>query len=151
MNVEDKIQILKANIRKAGEQIRWFRKHQKELEQLPDGTYYGGKVDFDGLKHEQVIKVVRALGGKWKKTLNESRVDYEAEIDGQAVRCWRGQPPPSCRMVEVEEDVPEKIIPAHKVKKMKMVCVGQGNEPVADEIQKAQNHANANVTTIAAS
>jgi len=150
MNVEEKIEILKAQIRKAGKQIRWFRKYGEQFKSLPDGTYYGAAVDFDGLSHDQVIKVIRALGGKWKKSLNlssEGRVDYQTEIDGQVVRCWRGQPPPSCKIVEVEELVPAVNIPARIVKVKKMICIGQGNEPVVDEIQKAQNHANANANT----
>lgn len=93
----------------------------------------GSSVDFDNLEHKDVIRVVRSLGGKWDKTTNshavagEIRVDYAREVDGVQVRCWAGKPPPSCRLVEYEEIIPEQIIPAKVVKRTKLVCAGQAD------------------------
>lgn len=121
-----------------------------KLEQLPGATICGSYIDFDRLEHADVIKVIRTFGGKWKKSLNGTeRVDYERKLDcGITLRCWNGKPPPSCRVVEIEEEVPEqvipakpaepeRIIPAHKRKVRKMICTDHP-EPVAVAIAQAQ-------------
>lgn len=150
MNVNSAIQALLTQIAQSKERLKWLRKNRKKLADLPDGYMYGERLDFDTLPHAEVIKVVKALGGKWKKSKNgakEGRVDYEQKIGPVEVRCWAGEPPPSCRMVEVEEEVPEQIIPAkpeeiipaHKVKRFKMICT-PGNEPVVEAIGRAINN-----------
>lgn len=149
MNVDHEIKLLVTRVRDMGKQIRWLKKHRQELEPLPEGSICGGRLDFDHLEHAEVIKVVRALGGRWVKKRNdlstangvEARVDYDSKIDGVDVKCWAGKPPPSCRLVEIEEDVPEVVIPAHKKKVFKMICTGQ-SEPVADAIARAVTNNN---------
>ena len=112
-----------AELARIQKRIEWLVEHQKELEKLPDGGFYTGGLDFDHLPHKEIVKVIRALGGKWtKESVNENKITYATEIDGLQVRCWSGEPPPSCKLVEVEEHVPEKVIPAHTVKKTKLVC-----------------------------
>ncbi len=79
------------------------------------------------MPHKEIVQAVRAIGGKWQKSLNTSygespKIDYVTELDGVQVRCWAGEPPPSCRIVEVEEHVPAQVIPAKVVKVRKMVC-----------------------------
>lgn len=145
MNVDLEIKNLIEANKRNHEKIRWLRKHRAQLEPVPlQGQMYGDhNVDFNLLPHADVIKVIRAVGGKWKKTLNTSadkkpRIDYETEVDGYRIRCWAGEPPPTCRLVEVEEEIPEQVIPAHKIKKVKMVCTGQA-EPVAVALARANN------------
>ncbi len=134
-NTEKQIQRLRDEIKQRVDQIRWLRAHAAQINQLPAESIkvasWGRKIDLDNLEHKDVIAVIRALGGKWKKTATigvEGRIDYQSEIDGMEVRCWAGKPPPSCRLVEIEVDVPEKVIPAHKEKVTRMICTG--DEPV---------------------
>lgn len=127
MNVKTELEKLRDEIRRCVDRMQWIEAHKKALEELPEATFCGARLDFDRLEHAEVIKVVRKLGGKWKKTKNVNAnatptIDYEAEVAGVTVRCWGGKPPPSCRLVEVEEDVPEQVIPAHKRKTLKMIC-----------------------------
>lgn len=146
MNVEAEIKNLLASIRQQGKTLRWLRQHQKQLESLEGGTFYpsAGTIDFDKLEHKDVVKVVRSLGGKWRKHPNthaipgEARVDYDQQIDGVRVRCWAGKPPPSCKLVEYEEVIPEQIIPARVVKKTKLVCAGQA-EPLVVAMAQANS------------
>lgn len=123
MNVKETIGGLHRQIQDLQKRVEWLLAHQKELESLPDGAFYSGGLDFDRLPHKDTVKVIRALRGKWaKEPANENKITYTTTIDGMQVRCWSGDPPPSCKLVEVEEHVPEKVIPAHTVKKTKLVC-----------------------------
>lgn len=123
MNVTQEIKKLHEQIAQAQKNVEWLLEHQKVLETLPEGEFYSGGLDFDRLPHAETVKVIRALRGKWKKEpVNENKITYETTVDGLQVRCWSGEPPPSCKLVEVEEHIPEKVIPAHTVKKTKLVC-----------------------------
>ncbi len=126
MNVDEEINSLLDKCEAAQTKIKWLIKHRSKLVDLPAFGASGiDQLDFDNLSHKQVIGVIRAMGGKWKKTPSpnaSNRINYETEIDGIAVRCWQGEPPPSCKLIEVEEHVPEQVIPAHTVKRMKMSC-----------------------------
>ncbi len=106
--------------------LRFLRKHRAKLAALDaKPTFSGDRLDFDNLPHEKVIAVVKAIGGKWSKTPADlNRIHYESkeEFDGFRVRCWQGEPPPSCKIIEVEEHIPEQIIPASVRKVKKMVC-----------------------------
>lgn len=89
------------------------------LEKLElDAVRYLNQIDFDRLTHPQIIEVIKAIGGKWRKTPDEDgTINYEATFDGLKVRMWRGQPPPNCKVIEeiVEE-------PARLVTRRKLVC-----------------------------
>lgn len=141
MKVKEEIERQMTELKSIRDRIKWLRSHKAELEKLPAGRMCGDTLDFDRLPHADVIKVVRTLGGKWHKSENKhadssrTTIDYESDVSGRRVRCWGGEPPPSCRIVEVEEDVPEQVIPAHKRKVKKMICTGQ--EPVAVAIAQA--------------
>lgn len=128
MKIDQPLAGLTAQIEKLQRLTDWLRTHAEQLEQLPEGNYFGGAEswDFDDLNHDEVIHVIKVLGGKWDKRpsfSHEHRIDYIAVIDGILVRCYQGAPPPSCKLVEVEEDVPEvPAQPATKRKVLKLVC-----------------------------
>ena len=127
MRIEPEIKILMAEIRLRIQKIRWLRRHRAKLELAPDGRFCGEYLDFDYLPHKRTIEVVRTIGGKWKKTPAicehlSNKIDYTTELEGVKVRVYAGDPPPSCRIVEVEELIPEQVIPAHVKKVRKMVC-----------------------------
>lgn len=143
MNIESQIGILKYQMEGLRKRIAFLRKKSKVLKALPEGTFCGASLDFDKLSHPEVIKVVRTLGGKWRKSETicsdsslKGRIDYQTEIDGVAVRCWAGEPPPTCRIVEVEETVPEQVIPAHTRKVRKLICTGK-DEPLIVALARA--------------
>ena len=126
MNVQEQVEALLDEIRERTKKIRWLRRNQAKLEKAPDGRFCGEYLDFDYLPHKRTIEVVRTIGGKWKKTVasngDNNKIDYNTELDGIKVRVYAGDPPPSCRIVEVEELIPEQVIPAHVKKVRKMVC-----------------------------
>lgn len=154
MNVDSQISRLTAEVLEAMEQIKYLIANRTKLEALPGGAYCGHdpkkgvpRIDFDNLTHSQVVQVVRAFGGKWDKTVadsDKSRVDYQTRepVSGVTIRCWQGEPPPSCKIVEVEEEIPATVVPARKVKVKKMVCPGA--EPVVLAVASAQASSNAN-------
>lgn len=83
---------------------------------------FGAIIDFDTLSHPEVIRVIKAIGGKWDKTPSGqcARIDYQTEVQGQIIRCWAGEPPPNCKIVEVDEIIPAQ--PERIEKKRKLVC-----------------------------
>jgi hypothetical protein len=134
MNVDEQVSRLLSEIEDRQKKIKWLVEHRDKLQKtgVQLGSCVGDILDFDNLTHKEVIGVVRALGGKWKKTPNfnkAGRIDYQTEIDGMSVRCWAGEAPPSCKIVEVEELVPEQVIPAHVKKVRKMIC-SDNKEPL---------------------
>lgn len=138
MNTETLIEKLREEIKNRAARIRWLRKHGEKLSGLPNATLFQEKIDFDHLPHAQVIEVVRALGGKWKKSAGNTagKVNYETTVDGVQVRCYEGEPPPSCKLVEVEEVIPAQ--PARTVKKFKMVCKPSFPAELAFAAEKAK-------------
>jgi|ERR1700722_1194732 len=85
----------------------------------------GEYLDYNHLPHSDVILVISGFGGKWTKTLqDEGRINYvrDEQINGLNIRCWYGQPPPNCQIIEEEVDVPEEIRPAHKEIRRRLVC-----------------------------
>lgn len=133
------------------EAVEFLLQNEDKFENLPYVSLAGSHLDFDNLEHPEIIAVLRTLGGKWKKSKasTEGRIDYERKVGRfMTIRCWNGKPPPSCRMVEVEVDVPEEIIPAkpavperripaHKKTIIKMVC-SDHPEPVVSAIASKQ-------------
>jgi len=139
MDVQKEISRIRDEIKIRAKRMAWLRSHKAQLEQLPEGKLFSGYAfDFDNLSHADTIKVIRTLGGKWTKTptagVEVGRIDYQTQIDGVQVRCWAGHPPPSCRVVEVEEIVP--AVPARVIKVKKMICTGAA-EPVAVAIARS--------------
>lgn len=153
MNVQEQIKVLVTRMRETAAKIRWLREHRTQLESLPEGNFCSDRLDFDYLPHSEVIKVIRTLGGKWKKSQNThackpgleqgQAIDYEQNMGPVTVRCWAGEPPPSCRIVEVEEvipahtlpAVPERHIPEVRKKVRKMICTGK-DEPLLVEMSR---------------
>ena len=84
---------------------------------------YSDYLDFNSLSREESIAVISTLkAGKWTKSVNQcwpEMIDYNTEIDGVKVRLWAAAPPDSCRVIEVEEEVP-----ATKIVRRKLICSG---------------------------
>jgi len=77
-------------------------------------SVYGDMVDFDNLQRPDVVRVLKAFGGHWVKAPSLSGgIHYTNKVkhDGFEVRCYNGEPPPSCKIVE---KITYKRIRAHK-------------------------------------
>lgn len=90
-------------------------------------TGYFPYVDINNPTREEVERVLSMVsGGKWKKSVNSgdgTTIDYVAENffgNGVHLRLWNSEPPSSCKIVEVEELVPE-----HKAMRRKIICAGE--------------------------
>lgn len=146
MKIDSEVKTILGQIQLLRRRLKWLREHKKLLAGLPQGSMCGDSLDFDRLPHKEVIRVIRNLGGKWVKTANNHMapaggeigqgIDYTASLDGMQVRCYAGAPPPSCRIVEVEEHVPERVIPAHTIKVKKMICTGKDDPLLVAMAQK---------------
>jgi len=92
---------------------------------VPSPNQYSDGLHFFNCTHDQVIAGIRILGGKWNKKIGDGQtIDYlrDEPMDGFAVAFYNGAPPPSCKIVEEEIEVPQQVVPAHKQKVKRMVC-----------------------------
>lgn len=140
--ISEQMERLRQEIRDRVDRLTWLKRNQSKLVDLPpvSTSCPTGIVDFDNLEHKDVVKVIRAFGGKWKKTpASDNTINYEGEFAGVKIRCYAGQPPPSCKIIEVEEHVPEQIIPASVRKVRKMVCLPEVGAVIALAAQKGEN------------
>jgi len=125
MNIQEIIDSLNREIATRESLKQFIIWHAARFHGLPEPHIYHHQIDFDNCDREQIVRVVKAFPGRWDKSPNPSqqtRIDYETEFDGVKIRLWQGEPPPSCKLVEEEIEVPETIVPAHKVKRVRMVC-----------------------------
>lgn len=117
---------LKANIEQEIDSrqrmLAFVESHKEALSGLDvAGSAWMDQIDFDHLPHAKIISLIKALGGKWDKTPNgEGRINYETEIDGIKVRCYNGEPPPNCKIVEELQTVP--AVPEHTITVRRLVC-----------------------------
>ncbi len=115
-------------IKEQNQHMMWLRRNRQYLERLPDSLLDktdhspGFRIDFNHLTHAETIQVIRAFGGKWDKKYDEDKINYTRrdEVDGLIIRVWQGEPPPFCKIVEVEVEVPAQAATTKKVKKV--VC-----------------------------
>ena len=99
--------------------------HKEKLDALNlDLVCYAGQIDFDRLSHPEIIRVIQAFPGTWEKTPSAessgTRIDYKTEFSGMKLRCWAGEPPPSCKIVEETVEVPAQPATTRTVRKL--VC-----------------------------
>lgn len=77
-----------------------------------------------GCSRELSLMIISAVSaGRWAKNINASypdTIDYQTIIDGVNIHIYGTEPPPSCRIVLEEIDVP-----AHKATKRTLVCSEQ--------------------------
>lgn len=98
--------------------------HAAKFDSLPRSTVYKdvfGRFifDFDNLGHAQVMELLKTFPGRWKKELSavSTKIDYSTTFDGAEIRAWAGEPPPSCKIIEEEVEVP-----ARKEMRRRLVC-----------------------------
>lgn len=124
MTTKEKI-LLKLNqeLEKVQRQINQVNELSEKLDKINIDAYFQfeSQIDLDNLSHEKVIEVIKAIGGKWTKTpADGARIHYETEVSGVKFRCYSGEPPPNCKIVEVLETIPAQ--PERTVSVRKLVC-----------------------------
>jgi len=107
--------------------------HKEKLDALNlDLVCYNGQIDFDKLSHPEIIRVIQTFPGAWNKTPSSessgTRIDYVSEFDGMKIRCWAGEPPPSCKIVEETVEVPAQ--PATTKTVRKLVCADRAQAAI---------------------
>lgn len=123
--------------RQADNILAWIDANEGVFMQLSDGIHqlmevYDfdvndkiTQVDFNSLAHVQTLEVIKAFGGKWEKELAFGvQVTYTRvePFNGVAIRCWAGEGPPSCKIVEEEVIIAAQYVPEHTEKRKKLVC-----------------------------
>lgn len=93
-----------------------------ELEGEPT-VYSSGQIDFDRLSHPEVIKVIQAIPGKWDKEPSSegTRINYSTKRGDLTFRCWAGEPPPNCKIVELLVTIPAQPETVRTVRKLQCV------------------------------
>lgn len=121
MKIESLIKEMSEKITLYQSRLEWLQKHRETLEVIKtqtDAVFYSGGFDFDSLPHDEIVKVIKVIGGTWKKEpCGHDKINYIGMLDGVTVRCWAGEPPPSCKIISEEV-----LIPAQKVIRQRLVC-----------------------------
>ena len=109
-------------------QVLAFIQGNRELLEKAGNTrpcIWSNYVDYDALSRPDVLKLLKAFGGKWDKevpTYAEGQLRYTRRepIDGRTIRL-SGEPPASCKIVETVKWVK---IPARREKQVtrKVIC-----------------------------
>lgn len=88
--------------------------HRETLERFSGhSTIFDCQIDFDYVDRETLLEIIRAFPGKWDKNFNEHSggIDYQIQFQGITLRCWGAKPPPSCKIIREEIEVPAQIVP----------------------------------------
>lgn len=125
---------LEAEIDKKLAFLNWLRKNAARIDELGlEPSFACDKVDFDFLSHADVVRVMQAFpAGKWNKELagaSEGKIHYEAVYCGIPIRCYAGEPPPHCQVVDEEVIIPAQ--PERKEIRKKLVCKPETEEATA--------------------
>lgn len=125
MNVSAKIESTERSIRNYVAMVAFLKEHQAFLESF-EGTCFEslGTIHFTAacrnLTRDQTLSIIRHFHGKWNKSYDQDKVSYKREKqEGETlgVAIYEAEAPPSCRIEEIEEEVP-----AHKVIRRRLVC-----------------------------
>jgi hypothetical protein len=86
---------------------------------------FGEFIDIEHLDRAKVVALISHLkSGKWDKTPSGSpgKIDYvnTGFLNGAKMRIWAADPPPSCKLVEEQVEIPAQ--PARIEKRLKLVC-----------------------------
>lgn len=115
---------LHAQLNQTQDKIDWINQNKEKLDILDPNEYpislIGNGIDFDGLSHEKVIEVIKLFTGKWVKEPAGTRIHYVLKQGDFQLRCYAGEPPPNCKIVEVEEVIPAQ--PERIEKRLKLIC-----------------------------
>lgn len=127
MSTQHEIERLEAGIVTSQRLIDWLRANHDKIDALGlKVSTVCGWIDFDNPTREQALEVIKAFPGTWDKqqssgsTPQAPLLDYAKYDNGVRIRLYAAPPPPSCRLVEEEYEVP--AVPARKEKRMKLVC-----------------------------
>ncbi len=124
MNVQDKIQGAEREIATLQAMVKFLEDNRAFLESVEGSLFEScGTIHFTAhgkMKREQALSIIRHFHGKWDKTYDQDRVSYErqkGEGEVLAIGIYEAEAPASCRIEEVEEEVP-----AHKIIRRRLVC-----------------------------
>src|SRR5207244_1382037 len=96
-----------------------------------------GQIDFDKLSHPEIVRVIQTFPGTWSKTPSGEasgiRIDYHSQFDGMKLRCWAGEAPPNCKIIEETVEVPAQPATTRTVRKL--VCAN--SERIQSQYEKS--------------
>jgi hypothetical protein len=107
--------------------VSWLQTHAEELDAAgveAEIYTYTNSIDFNNLPHNKIVKVmVIVKGGEWKKEYRDNVIDYTTTVGGLSFRCWAGEPPSNCILVEELVVIPSTYVPEHTEKRLKLQCI----------------------------
>lgn len=123
--INDKITEYTARIETLNRMAAWYKNNEEKFIDIAPTSINPLQLglDYDNLSHEDVMRVIKAVGGKWDKAISQAggnRIDYTTEVDGYQLRCWAGKPPETCKLVEKTRVIPAQ--PEREEKYFELVC-----------------------------
>ncbi len=120
----------------------WERLAGAGVEPSQLDPFYPLSIDINQPTREQTLAVIKAIPGDWEKEASglEGKIDYLLKKDEFTIRLWASPPPPSCRLIEEEVEIPAQ--PARKEKRTRLECAPEVVEIVvgiADQVDRNIN------------
>jgi hypothetical protein len=130
--IKAQIEAAKTQLDKQQAILQWVDQNQEKFNDLPTAIIFNENIDFDNLAHNEVMTVVLRFGGKWDRTPCDGKINYTRKQTDDCpvvIRCYKGTPPPGCR-VEYEE----VTIPARVERRAKLNC-----KPLQELVNEVQS------------
>jgi len=115
--------------------IEWLEANKSWIEEVGICPQFSGTtVLFYSPKHDQVIRIIREVGGRFAKRYDQTTITYSWYADdySRSILLCDSQPPGSCKMIPVIETVPAHWEPEKIVKGFKLQCREESEEGTAD-------------------
>lgn len=131
--LKDAIENQQRAIESAEANLDWIEANRPWLTELGLEPHFSGITTvFYNPKREEVLTIIRNIGGKWDKRYKEASITYSGEMEGRTILLCDSQPPDSCRLVPTL-----KVIPAHWEEEkteqgFKLECRKADDEPAAE-------------------
>lgn len=143
-HINDYIQNREKDLDEMRKIVRVYNQELAQIEHEPQMWFGSTKVDFNYLSHQQILEVIKIFGGKWSKAPSgcEGGLDYTFKgKEGIVFRCYGGEPPPNCKVVEEVVTIPARVVPERKEVVRRVVCQTkeQTEEPnaIANSVDEA--------------
>lgn len=106
----------------AAQRLAFIRRHEPKLREIGVApNAYGETVAFFSCSHDQAIQLIKAFPTKYEKMFSGENLEYNGQSEGFSIKIT-SEPPQHCQIEEYEQEVPEKVVAAHVIKKKRMIC-----------------------------
>jgi predicted ATP-grasp superfamily ATP-dependent carboligase len=122
--LQQEIDSLESSIGWRTKAIAIAAKYNEVLKDAVSGSVYSASLEARFDDHALLMNAIKLIGGKFARvTNNRGVIIYSQDIDGVSVSLSLSKGAhPTCKVEEVEEIIPEHVVPEEKVTRYKVIC-----------------------------